>query len=141
MAFNPDAAPQKQEEEIEDAIELTPKELEYDDAREAIEKKYADKKAELETAKLNLKKLSGYSYSMLKDELIDYPKGEDTLRGGTKLKRNVNYGRVGLTEDSGKEIIEIVENIERETKENEEYRRKALKDAMLKLTRSEKGEK
>jgi len=124
---------EEKNEEILDAIELTPRELEYDDERETIEKRYADKKAELETAKLNLKNLSEYSYRELKNELIDTPNYANRIRG---TQDKPNYSRVRLTEESGKEIIEIIENIEKETKENEEYRRKALKDALLKLTRS-----
>ena len=112
------------QEEILDAIELTPKEVEYEDAREVIEKKYNDKKTELETAKLEFdkQKLTGYPYSQLEGAIRSQEAPE----------------RYGFRDEDGKEVWEMVKHIMEEEKENENYRRRTTKDILLKLTRSEK---
>jgi|SRR3989344_801730 len=72
MPFKEGASPEQQpQEEIPDAIELTPKELEYDDAKDVIEKQYQDKKAEIVTAILGIEKLYGKKYWYLKQAVRD----------------------------------------------------------------------
>ena len=94
---------------------------------------------ELETAKLNIENFLPYSYNyyQLKSMLIDSPEEITPNSDTPELKGFRVYMFIGkIGDELRQEIIEIIETIEKETQENKAYRSKAMKNALLKLTRS-----
>ena len=114
------------DEEIPDAIELTPKEHEYHDAKEAIEKQYEDMKVEIELAKREVVRMANTPGK----ESYTYNTIASLLHSGFEKSSAYHINQ----KISGDDLREIIDGIERQEKENEEYKAKAMKEILTKLT-------